>query len=764
MKQFLVFFFILIFFPQVVKSQHLATFSVKKVKVNKLLKKIETKFNITFSYRDDIIKNKKITLNIKQQNLNQILNKVSAKTKLIFNKIDDRYYSISEQILISKKTQILPPIIITNYLTKGIEKNLNTSFNVFPNKLGVLAGLTEADVFETLHQLPSVVNPNETATQIIVRGGNSDQNNILFDNIPIYHKGHLYGMISPINPNIVNKITFYTKATNPRYNEKASSVIAINTNETINDKPVLNFGVNGINFDVNTSVPIIKNKLQIETSIRRSISELFETPTFKRYEEKVYQTTRINNSKEKEFYFTDYSFKLNFIPNVKNQFFFTTLFIDNNLDYSIDESQNNSLNDLLKIKNFGASFKWNRKWNSKLNQTTIVSYSDYNSKFNRFKFNNTVLASSFKKGNQVYDANFTHFFKFKKDSNTDFELGYQLNFKNVSYAFIKKENNNTFLLDTENKNNTKHQLFGNISFKKNNFHFNIGGNLNYYSELNKFKISPRILISKQLSKYFKIEFTTEFKNQNIHQIDETVLSDLTLDNKIWRLSNGNKTPIIDSKHYSFGGVFNKNKWTIDLDFYYKTLNGITALSLGYLNPENPNFNIGKQKNTGIELYIKKDFKPFNVWINYSLLNLKNKFENINKNNYFTAIQEIKHNGSISFSYKKNKLETAIAWFIHSGKPFTDYFLDTNNKLVFSRINTKRHPAYHRLDFTSTYKFYISKKRNVNGKIGISIRNLYNHKNWISREYLVSNTPNQSIDIHNVYGIKLTPNFLVRVWF
>ena len=587
------------------------TFLVKNKKISTITHQLEKKYNIRFSYQDRILKNKKISLFVKNYNLDKILLAIEEKTDLKFHKINKRYYNILTNKYQLNSIQEIPEITITNYLTEGISKK-NSTFIVKPKQLGLLAGLTEADVFESLHQLPSVANVNETATEITVRGGSADQNNVLFDAIPIYHKGHLFGMISPINPNIVSKITLFTKGTKPNFNDKASSVVLIETDNEINNKTLFNFGINGINFDANANIPLIKNKLSLQMSFRRSFTELLETPTFIKYEEKTFQTTKFAIADDKNFNFSDYILKLNYHPNFKNQFYFTGIYIGNNLDFKVKKNSNDSFNDFMAIKNSGFSLKWNRKWNSNLSQKTSISLSDYNLQYKHTNFSESVFLDTSKKGNQIYDSNLISTFSYKKNKNNLIQFGYRFNFKNVSYAFTRLEDSNSFVLDTDNSTVKTHQLFANLISDFNNFHLQIGSSINFYQELKTFKFAPRLLLTKKISKYFKLNFTTEYKNQAIYQIDETVLSDLYLENKIWRLANGNNFPIINSNQYSFGGIFVKNKWTFDVDLYYKKINGITALSFGYLNPDNPNFNKGKQKNKGLEVFAKKKFNHFNL--------------------------------------------------------------------------------------------------------------------------------------------------------
>lgn len=764
MQRFIVSVFIWFVFTKVVNSQNLTTFSVKKTTLSFLLNKIEKDFNITFSYQDYVVKNKIISLKIKNGSLYTILNEITKKTNLVFHKIDTKYYSITPKKFILSKTQNLPKITITNYLTKGIYFNNDATYFIKPKKLGILAGLTEADVFESLHYFPAVSNPNETATQILVRGGNTDQNNILFDGISIYHKGHFYGMISPINPNIVSKITFYNKGTNPKFNERISSVIAIKSNEKLYKKTHLNIGLNGINLDANIALPIRKNKMQLELGLRRSFPEFLETSPFKNYEKKAFQTSITSNSKEKKFSFEDAFFKLIYKPDKKNNFYFSSIYINHNLNFFSYNSKILPFKDILKNSNYGFSVKWKHLWSNKLVQTSLISFSDYTMKYQHKNYDNNVLISNFNKGNQIYDAslksNLNYYFKPK----LFFNFGYQMYFKNASYAFVQKENNNSFVLDSDNNTVKKQKLYSNFILNKKKFYLSLGSSFDYFTDLSIFKIAPRLLFRKTLSKNLKLELSAEFKNQTIFQIDETVLSELTLDNKIWRLANGKEFPIIDGKQYSIGTIFTKNKWTVNMDFYYKNIHGITALSLGYLNPENPNFNTGKQKNYGLEFYAKKEFPHFNFWMSYNLLHIKNKFNNINENQYFTSSKEIKHSVTLSAAYKKNNFETAATWFIHSGRPFTNASLDTNNHFVFNSINTEHLPIYHRLDFSTTYRFSFSKRGNTHGKIGLSIRNLYNQKNFISKEYSLNNSFTQPVTEKDFYGISFTPNFLFRVWF
>ena len=518
----------------------------------------------------------------------------------------------------------------------------------------ILPGLTEPDVLESIQQLPGVISPNETASGFIVRGGQSDQNRIIWDGINMYHKGHLFGMISPFNPNITKNVIFINKGTHPRYGERTSSVVNISSGHTISTTTKAGFGLNAINADAFLELPILKDKLSIHGSIRRSYTELYQSHTFNQLADKVFQTTKIDESQltNNDFNFLDYNVKLNFSPNAKNSFHLSTIGIENQLDYITEHSDTStSFNDVLAIKNTGYSLSWNTKWSSKVSQQTHAFFSEYRFAYNYITEDNDTQISNFDKRNIVFDSGITSEVKINTSTNNSMSFGYQYNLKDVSYAFINTEDL-SFILDSDKRVVDTHSVFGHYSFRNSKqFHVNFGLRASYYNALDAVRIEPRVLIYKTLFKNVKLQASGEIKNQIISEIDETVLSDLSLENKLWRLADGETFPIINSNQFSAGLIYTNNGWSIDADHYYKTINNVTALSLGFLNPEDGGFNIGKQHIIGVDVFLKKQFKGFKSWISYSYNSVKNKYETLNNGETFTSSSNIRHALSTSVTYK-----------------------------------------------------------------------------------------------------------------
>ena len=88
--------------------------------------------------------------------------------------------------------------------------------------LGLEAGVrTAADGFGGLH----------------VRGGGSDQNLILLDDVPIYHPTHTFGLFSIFNTALVRSSRFYRDGFPARYEGRNSSVLDVRTREGNTERP-----------------------------------------------------------------------------------------------------------------------------------------------------------------------------------------------------------------------------------------------------------------------------------------------------------------------------------------------------------------------------------------------------------------------------------------------------------------------------------------------------------------------------------------------
>ena len=407
---------------------------------------------------------------------------------------------------------------------------------------------------------------------------------------------------------------------------------------------------------------------------------------------------------------------------------------------------------------------WDKKWNQNLSQNTQLFLSRYSLAYNFISSKSTQMESNFEKRNEIYDSGLSTEFGLDFNKVNNLTFGYQYVLKDVSYLF-KETADLTIILDQDKTIVRSHSVYLQYLYKNPKlFDISLGLRTNYYEELDAVRFEPRILLFKDIFKNLKIQLSGEIKNQIISEIDETVLSDLSLENKLWRLADGETFPIINSKQLSLGFLYSTEGWSFDVDAYLKQIKGKNALSLGFLNPNDSRFHKGEQSIFGIDFYLKKDFNYFKTWISYSFNDVISNYEGLNNNENFISSINIRHSFTTSVAYKLKNFQIALAWNWRSGKPFTKSYVSPNDQFYYLGINTERLPYYHRLDISSTYSFNFSKKNKLKGKLGFSIRNIYNQKNLISREYIGNNNLENSVEIIDKYSLEITPNFLFRITY
>lgn len=87
----------------------------------------------------------------------------------------------------------------------------------------------QGDVINMLKVTPSVTSTSDYSSQLIVRGGDANQNLFYLDDIEIYSPYQANGAGSIFNPSVIRNLDFYSGAFPARYGDRLSSVLVINS-------------------------------------------------------------------------------------------------------------------------------------------------------------------------------------------------------------------------------------------------------------------------------------------------------------------------------------------------------------------------------------------------------------------------------------------------------------------------------------------------------------------------------------------------------
>jgi hypothetical protein len=684
--------------------------------------------------------------------------------------ITEVHRAICPKIKLIPFIQKLDDVVTGHYLTTGISKKIDGTILVKPKKFGILAGLIEPDILQTMQQVPGITSENETISNINVRGGTHDQNLFLWNGIRIFQTGHFFGLISSFNPLLSNTITIAKNGTSPFFGESVSSLVDISSHSKSNRNNHNSGSLNLISAAFYSKIRTSK-KGSLKLSGRRSFTDIYSSPTYKKYRDRILQNTIITNlnsnkkidfESDENFYFYDLTVHYQQKIGAKNEINIDAIAIKNTLtinQFFLATNRNSALSQ----HNFGGTLAWKTNWN--LNNTSNIHFSSsqYNLESTYQSLQNDQILDQ---QNRVLNFDFQLKNTHQICENFTFNNGYQYN--QITVSNFDRINIPTFSRNSREISQS-HALIAEGEFQSKNkkTFLKTGIRFNYFDKFKTAILEPRIQFSHSLNNTLRLEILCEQKSQTLSQIIDLQHDFLGIEKKRWTLSNDRNIPIQKSNQISLGFTYKDKNWLITLDNFYKKITGITSSSQGFQNQLENTRSIGSYQVIGTEILIQKNFKHFYTWLNYSFNDNNYFFETLPTSefpNNFELVHTLSWTGV--YEWKKNKIALGSKW--HTGKPITlpfNTFLnleDANNpKINYSQPNNSRLADYCQFNFSASKEWDLSKKTTL--QTSISILNLLNKKNIINRFYRINNQ-NNSIESVETYSLERTPNLNVKINF
>lgn len=671
------------------------------------------------------------------------------------------------------KTTQLDEVDTQVILTRGVTKKWDNGFEIKPKQFGLLPGLTEADVFESIKQIPGVTSSDETLSNLTIRGGSQDQILFQWNGMRLYQVSHFFGLLSAINPNLAHKINIVKNGSSPYYGGSVSGVVDISTLSENKKEDTASFGANMINIDA-TFRHRFNEKTRVALSARRSITDLLNTPTYQNYYNRVFQNTVVTDlllngntayTNDLKFYFMDVSGQLAQRISPKVELFVDFLLLTNQLNLIQSRIENSIFikkSSSLDQETTGGIMTSQIQWNAKLK-------SDYRLYFSQYELYSTYESLNTNQihyqRNEIQHLGIDLKNKYVFNTTTTLDFGYQ--FDEIGNRNINQIN--TPLVNTDVKYVLRnHALIGDIKWEipDKSIKTSLGIRQNYFERWGVFITEPRMNISWQPNTRWQFDFNGEMKNQTVSKIVDRQQDFLGIEKKRWILSNNRDIPILKNRQVSAGGSYRNKGWLISNEFFIKKVIGITARSQGFQNQyEDLNFT-GDYFIWGSEFLIQRQWKNFIFWATYSY----------NKNNYtftlnnavvkFPSNNEIMHHwaSGIVYDTKKMKLTLGGKWF--TGRPITlpqsqnlQYDPNTGSSFInFNAPNAAHLPNFIQINASGSYIFPIKGKQALT--LGASILNMLNTQNKINQFFIV-NSNVQSIKEINTFSLDRTFNVFIR---
>lgn len=671
-------------------------------------------------------------------------------------------------IFLTDKIELLKPVVINNFIIKGINKNYDNSITVNYSDFAIVPGQIEPDLLQTLQAIPGVISVNEKISDLNIRGGTQDQNLILWDGIKMYQTSHFFGLISAFNPYLTKNVTLYKNGSDAFYGDGVSSVIAMQTENTKQDSTLVSFGLNLLSLDgyIDTA---INNASSLQVTARKSVSEILETPTYKSYFKKSFQDSEILNSNNSlsntdeklNFYDTSLRYiyeisdtdvlKINFLT-IRNNLTFN----ENAVTDTIEENRESNL----KQQSLSGGIFYGKRWKDYISSSVQVYGSNY-----VLESTNADIANDQRlfQQNEVLETGIRIDFQSQLDHRFKLSYGYQFNETGISH--LRDLNNPTFR-DFSKEVVRSNSIYSTLVFKSKdeNTFITTGLRINKHNKFKSYYIEPRFNLNQNIVPDLSFQITGEAKSQVTSQLIDFQNDFLGVENRKWVLANEENVPILTSNQIATGLSYTPKSWLINAEIFYKKIDGILTKGQGFQNQFQNIEDQGAYTVKGIELLVNKRLRHLNVWFSYAYNQNNYQFENLIPSTFPNNL-DVTHTATIALSYfyRKIKYSAGINW--NSGRPTTTIDplnpLSENSSINYNTPNGENLADYLRLDASVLYHFKLTKK--IKAIAGFSIWNMTDNINSINSYYTLQNKNNSSqLKEINESGLRFTTNALFRI--
>lgn len=666
-------------------------------------------------------------------------------------------------IAMAQSYQELEEVVVYKFLTEGLKKLTDGSIELNSAGFGILPGLSEPDILQSIQSLPGIKSVDETVSDINIRGGTNDQNLILWDGIKMYQSGHFFGLISAFNPYLTDKVTVIKNGTSARYGEGVSGVLDMETKNTIEDSFFGGAGFNLISGDVYGQISIADN-VALQFSGRRSHTDFIETPTYSTFSQKAFQDTKVQANSD--FYFYDFTGKILYDINADHRVRLSLINMNNNLDYQ-EKELDGSLTNRSSLDQTNLSFGGilESDWSTSFSTQLSLYYTNYqlnalsisNDARQRLIQNNLVIEKSAK-------------------LNTSLELNEQLKWDNGYQIIETGIANKTELNEPAFIRNIKgvvynHSLYSELRYRSPNQKLaaSAGGRFNYIQNTDTFAelvIEPRLNISFELAPFYKTEVMGEFKSQTTSQVIDLEQNFLGIEKRRWVLADGANLPITRSKQGSWGFNYDQNSFYAGIEAFFKEVDGINVNTQGFQNQNQFDGEVGSYAIKGIELLLNKKTNTYSTWLSYTFNQNDYNFNTLVPSTFPNNL-DVTHSVTLAGNYTYNNLKLGVGLNYRSGRPFTlpnaTNPIDTSvvpNQIVYQDPNNSRLSEYFRADFSAIYDFSLTGK--IKASAGVSVINFTNRRNNLNIFFRLD----EANGIEKVKRISLgvTPNASFRIRF
>ena len=601
----------------------------------------------------------------------------------------------------------------------------------------------EVDILKTLQLKPGVQSGGEGSSGLFVRGGSSDQNLVLVDNVVVYNPNHLFGLFSVFNSDAVQSVDLYKAGFPAQFGGRLSSVIDVKLREGDRGRFVTTGGIGLISSRLSFEGPIrlgspksAPARGSFIVSGRRTYFDIFTRAL-----------NRANAGKEDytpipDYYFYDLNAKANYTLGAKDQLFFTGYLGRDVFGFTSP----NGFQAKFTWGNTLGALRWQHVYSPRLTANVTAALTSY-----KYNLGNSLDQFTFDLGSTIRDYTGRVDFDYLPNDRHTLRFGALLTAHDFGVGRLQRSSQDNSV-----------NIGADVSYAGQEAGMYVADNMKVSEKLQAevglratgFRsgpdlhggLEPRLSGRYALSDKVALKGSYALMYQYVHLVSN---SGASLPTDIWYPSRLSVRPE-RSQQVSTGASFllGGGKYLLTNELYYKWASNQIDFKDGAQIFANNNldsqFLFGRGWAYGNELYLEKKTGKTTGWVGYTLAWTKRNFPpqlgttGVNNGRDFYPNYDRRHNLNVVVLHQLNRRINLTASFVYtSGAPTTlplgrfaiqDIYQGGIQAVpVYPDRNSYRLIPYHRLDLGMVYKLRPSR---LGGErdLTFSIYNAYNRRN------------------------------------
>jgi ferric enterobactin receptor len=618
-----------------------------------------------------------------------------------------------------------------------------------PNdKLPNLGGTT--DLLRNLQLLPGVAAFNDGSAALRVRGGNAEENLILWDGMLLYGVDHFFGAFSAVNGQLVNSVKLYKNTFPISYGGRTSSVVVMASHPMTEEQHQTQIELSSLLANATTRLKLAPG-MELQVGGRSSLNNLAKTDLFGVLNQEVdlgggNLQALLQESRQVKvqpaFRFYDANAKWSWQASEKTYLDFNAYGSEDHYDYDYDltfrtRNQGRLIENTTRFQeksdwaNAAYSFRWQQAWSEYWRSELTLGYSSFSiaeitsTELTRERLNQSLLSvrNENTRANNLEGGHFNWSHDLQLDEQQQLSFGVRGSSEAVSVQIAA----DTILLLANDGKEDQLGLYAAYQWKKEKWLLEAGLHATYYSATAAVYPSPRLQFGYQVDDTWRLKGAVNHYHQFLRRYYHENRFGRSFD--IWTMADGEQFPVGSSTQGMLGFTFRKGDFLLDAEAYYKHSNGVlehtTILNeftgAGGVANGNAFYQVsqGEGKVVGLDLLISQRWSNYTTWLAYTLSRSRRTFSELFRGASYAAQDDRPHQLQWANEYQYQRWSLSGVYIFASGRPYLDLAVSdlTNDRRERSVSSLRRIPAYHRVDVSARYA-YPMEKGEVYGSLGV----------------------------------------------